>query len=175
VPYTFDDVVRALNDVAPYDWTTLLRERVGATTTHAPLGGIEHDGWNLVYDDNPNLMNQAVEKLTKLTDFSYSIGISVTEDGTLNDVIVGSPAHKAGIGPGMRLVAINGRKWSPPVLRAALKSARQNSEPIELLVENAQFFKTYSVIYRDGDRNPHLERVSDQPDILSDLLKPLTH
>jgi predicted metalloprotease with PDZ domain len=174
VPYTFDDIVRALNEVAPYDWTGLLRGRVQATTTHAPLGGIEHDGWKLVYDDKPNLMTQALEKLVKFTDFSYSLGFSVAEDGKLNDVIVGSPAHQAGIGPGMRLVAVNGRKWSPIVLHAALKGARGNSEPIQLLVENAQFFKTYSIAYHEGDQNPHLERVSNQPDILSDALKALT-
>jgi hypothetical protein len=44
-----------------------------------------------------------------------------------------------------------------------------------LLVENAQFFKTYSVTYQGGEKNPHLERVSAQPDILGDILKPLTH
>jgi predicted metalloprotease with PDZ domain len=174
VPYTFDDVVRSLNEVTPYDWATLLRERVGATSTHAPLGGIEHDGWKLVYNDKPNLMTEAVEKLVKFSDFSYSLGFSVAEDGKLNDVIVGSPAHRAGIGPDMRLVAVNGRKWSPAVLHDALKRARGDSETIEMLVENAQFFRTYSVVYHGGDQNPHLERVSDRPDMLSDVLKPLS-
>jgi len=75
----------------------------------------------------------------------------------------------------MKLVAVNGRKWSPPVLRDALKAAQGSDQPIELLIENAQFFKTYSVPYHDGERNPHLERVSEQPDILGDILKPLTH
>jgi hypothetical protein len=75
----------------------------------------------------------------------------------------------------MKLVAVNGRKWSPPVLHAALKAAQGSGQPIELLVENAQFFKTYSVAYHDGEKNPHLERVSERPDILGDILKPLTH
>ena len=88
---------------------------------------------------------------------------------------VGSPGYKAGLGPGMNLVAVNGRKWSPALLRAAVKAAQGSDQPIELLVENAQFFKTYSVAYHDGEKNPHLERVADQPDILSDILKPLTH
>ena len=78
------------------------------------------------------------------------------------------------MGPGMRLVAVNGRKWSPPVLHAALKAAQGNNEPIELLVENAQFFKTFTVAYHDGEKNPHLERVSEQPDILGHILKPMT-
>jgi predicted metalloprotease with PDZ domain len=175
VPYTFDDVVRALNEVAPYDWAALLRERVAATSKHAPLGGIEGSGWKLVYTDRANTFTQALEKLAKFGDFSYSMGFVVNGDGKLNDVIVGSPAYQAGLGAEMKIVAVNGRRWSPEVLRAALKAAQNSDVPIELLVENAQFFKTYPVAYHDGEKNPHLERVKEQPDILGSILKPLTH
>src|SRR5271165_325141 len=175
VPYTFDDVVRTLNEVAPYDWATLLRERVEATSTHAPLGGIERGGWKLVYNDKPNLFTKAEEELAHFASFSYSLGFSVGEDGKLGDVIVGSPAYQSGMGPAMKLVAVNGRKWTPAVLRAALKAAQESDQPIELLVENAEFFKTYSVAYHDGEKNPHLERVAEQPDILGDILRPLTN
>jgi predicted metalloprotease with PDZ domain len=174
VPYTFDDVVRALNDVAPYDWASLLRERVTSTSPHAPLGGIEKDGWKLVYNDQPNAFAKALEKLVKSADFSYSLGFTVDKDGTMDDVIVGSPAYQSGIGPGMKLIAVNGRKWTPPVLRAALKAAQGTVEPIELLVENAQFYQTYSISYHEGEKNPHLERVSGQPDLLAPMLAPLT-
>ena len=174
VPYTFDDVVRTLNDVAPYDWASLLRERVAATSTHAPLGGIERGGWKLVYTDQPNLFEKAITKLAKFSDFSDSLGFSVGANGKIDDVVVGSPAYQAGLGPGMRLVAVNGRKWSSAVLQAALKAAQGNTQPIELLAENAQFFKTYSVSYHEGDRHPHLERVSGQPDMLGEIIKPLT-
>jgi predicted metalloprotease with PDZ domain len=173
VPYTFEDVVRALNEVAPYDWAQLLHERVGATSERAPLGGIEKGGWKLVYDDHPNVFTHAAEEKFKFADFTYSLGFSAGEDGKIADVIVGSPAHQAGIGPGMRLVAVNERKWSPPVLHAAIKAAQGSTQPMELLVENAQFFKTYSVDYHDGEKNPHLERVAGQPDVLGDILKPM--
>lgn len=174
VPYTFDDVVRSLNKVAPYDWASLLRERVNATSTHAPLGGIERGGWKLVYDEKPNAFMQAAEKLFKSSDFSYSLGFSLGEDGKFSDVIVGSPAYRAGVGPGMKLLAVNGRKWSPEILRAALKATRGSDAPVEVLVENAQFIKSYSVAYHEGEKNPHLERVADQPDILGEILKPIS-
>ncbi|MDQ1388669.1 MAG: hypothetical protein QOF56_2123 [Acidobacteriaceae bacterium] len=172
--YTFDDVVHALNEVATYDWSSLLRERVGSTSSRAPLGGIERDGWKLVYNDQPNAFAKALDKITKSADFSYSLGFTVEEDGKMNDVIVGSPAYQSGIGPGMKLIAVNGRKWTPPVLRAALKAAQGTVAPIELLVENAQFFQTYSISYHEGEKNPHLERVSGQPDLLTTLLTSLT-
>ena len=175
VPYNFDDVVRTLNEVAPYDWASLLHQRVDSTSPHAPLGGIERGGWKLVYNDKPNAVIEAEEKLAKSANFSFSLGFNVPKNGKLYDVIVGSPAYKAGIGPGMTLIAVDGRKYSPSVMRAALKNARGRKQPIELLVENAQFYKTYEVDYHDGEQNPHLERVADQPDILGDILKPLTH
>jgi predicted metalloprotease with PDZ domain len=174
VPYTFNDVVHALNEIAPYDWAALLRERVISTGRHAPLGGIEGDGWKLVYNDQPNELSKAVEKKFKSSNFSYSLGFSVSKDGTLEDVIVGSPAYQAGIGPGMKLLAVNGRKYKAEVLRAALKAAQGSTEPMELLVENAQFFRTYPVPYHEGEKNPHLERVPGQPDLLETLLAPLT-
>jgi predicted metalloprotease with PDZ domain len=175
VPYQFDDVVHALNDVAPYDWASLLKERVSATSTHAPLGGIEREGWKLVYTDQPNAFLKAAEKSFKFADFSYSVGFTLAKDGKLSDVIVNSPAYQSGIGPGMKLIAVNGRKWTPAVLQDAIKAAQGNTAPIELLVENGQFFQTYSVAYHDGNRNPHLERISGQPDLLDTLLTPLTH
>ena len=174
IPYTFDDIVSALNEIAPYDWAKLLRERVAATSTHAPLGGIERGGWKLVYNEKPNLFGAAIEKLAKFADFSYSLGFVVQKDGKFEDVIVGSPAYQSGIGAGMKLVAVNGRKWTPEILQDAVKAAQGSAKSIDLLVENAQFFKTYSIRYHDGERKPHLQRVSDQPDILGDILKPLT-
>jgi predicted metalloprotease with PDZ domain len=174
VPYSFDDVVRTLNEVAPYDWATLLGDRVNLTTTHAPLGGIERGGWKLVYSGQPNAFSKAFEKKEKVADFSYSLGFSIDKDGKLRDVIVGSPAYQSGLGPGMRLVAVNTRKWSNEILREAIQSAQGSGSRIDLLIENAQFFKTCSVAYDGGPKDPHLERVSSQPDILSDIVHPLT-
>ncbi len=174
VTYTFDDVVHVLNDVAPYDWAALLRERVGTTSTHAPLSGIERGGWKLVYNDKPNAFGKAVEGVAKYSDFIYSMGFTVGSDGKLGDVIMGSPAYQAGLGPGMKMIAVNGREWSAGVLRDAMKAAKGGDHSLELLVENAQFFKTYSVDYREGEKHPHLERVSEQADILGDILKPMT-
>ena len=173
VPYTFDDVVHALNQVTPYAWARLLQERVNSTADHAPLAGIEHGGWRLVYNDQPNVFVHTAEKLRKSVNASYSLGFVVKEDGEFSDVIHGSPAYAVGIGPEMKLVAINGRAWSKEVLQDALRASKDSKQPIDLLVENAKFFKTYSIDYHEGIRNPHLEQV-EGTDVLGDILKPLT-
>ena len=173
VPYTFDDVVKTLNQVTPYDWAGLLKTLVNSTDPHAPLGGIERGGWRLVYNDQPNLFIKTADKVRKSVDASYSLGFVVREDGTLSDVIYGSPAYAAGIGPGMQLVAINGRAWSKDVLQDTLRASKDSKEPIDLLIENAKFFKTYSIAYHDGVRNPHLER-AEGADLLGGIVEPLT-
>ena len=121
VPYRFDDLVRVLNQVTPYDWTGLLQQRVHASQAGAPLGGIERGGWRLVYNDRPNVFIHTEEELDQDVDASYSLGFVVKKEGEFADVIYGSPAYLAGIGPGMKLVAVNGRAWSRgcPARRAA--------------------------------------------------------
>ena len=173
VPYTFDDLARTLNQVTPYDWASLLKKRVQSIDAHAPLGGIERGGWKLVYSDQENVFAAASERLGKYLSADYSLGFSVDGSGVLDDVIPGSPAYKAGIGPGMKIVAVNTRRFSKDLLQDALRSSQKSSQPIELLVENGQFLKTYSIPYHEGRKEAHLERGSG-PDILGEILKPLT-
>jgi predicted metalloprotease with PDZ domain len=173
-PYTFDDLVRTLNQVVPYDWAKLLDERVNNVQPRAPFGGLERGGWKLVYDEKPNAYVRAAEKTRKFENYSYSLGFAVNEQAEFIDVIPGSPAHQSGIAPGMKIVAVNGRLWSRDVLKEAVRTSKENPKPIELLVSNAEFVKTYSLDYHGGLQNPHLERTSGE-DLLNQILKALTH
>lgn len=173
VPYNFEDLVSALNQVTPYDWAKLLQERVALASPHAPTGGMERGGWKLVYTDQPNVFMAAGERLGKSTNELFSLGLSIGKNGQFVDVIPGSPAYDAGIGPGMRLVAINGRRWSKRLLEDAVRDSVKSAQPMDLLVENANFFKTYPIAYHGGLKNPHLER-GEGPDLLEGILRPLT-
>ena len=144
------------------------------TNPRAPLGGIEASGWRLIYQDTVPDMLKSREAADKFTDLSFSIGLQIKENGAVIDVVPGSPADKAGVGASMKLVAVNGRHWKPELLRSAVKFARTNPAPIELLVENDEFFKTCKVDYHDGERYPRLERDATKPDLLAEILKPLT-
>jgi predicted metalloprotease with PDZ domain len=59
--YTFDDVVNALNQVAPYDWRKFWTDRLTNHGPGAPLTGIEDSGWKLVYDENRSEQMRATE------------------------------------------------------------------------------------------------------------------
>jgi predicted metalloprotease with PDZ domain len=174
VAYTLDDLVKGLNAVAPFDWAGLLRARANSAETHAPLAGIEQGGWVLVYTDKPNRFLAAAEKFNDGLNLFYSLGFRLKKDGELDDVIPGSPAYQAGLGPGMKLIAVNGRKWTRERIHDAIRAAHTTAQPIELIVENKQFFRTYSISYHDGEKNPHLERVEARPDLLTDILRART-
>ena len=180
--YVFEDVVAALNAVQPYDWAGFLRERIWKVQPRAPLAGIENGGWKLVYTDVEPELTKATEETSKLYDFWYSLGMSVQGDGTsgdaddgiIRDVIPGMPAAAAGVGPGMRLVAVNGHRYSEKGLRDALRAGKSGKEPLELLVENLDTFKTCKVDYHGGEKFPHLERDAAKPDLVSAIGAPKT-
>lgn len=172
VPYTLDDVLTTLNQVAPFDWRGFFQQRIYAVNPRAPLGGIERGGWRLVYRDTPSDMLKNFEAVKKATDFSFSLGLSLKEDGGILDVIPGLPADRAGVGPGMKLLAVNSRRWKPELLRTAIQEAKGGAAPIELLVENGDVFRTCLVDYHGGERYPHLERETGRPDRLAEIIRP---
>ncbi|BCT92310.1 peptidase M61 [Lysobacter helvus] len=170
-PYTFDDVVATLNSIEPYDWNTFLRDRLDG---RKPLtGGIEASGWKLVYKDKPNAYAKAAQaEYGGGADFLYSLGLSVGKDSTVSDVRWDSPAFKAGIGPGMTIVAVNDRAYSGEILEDAVKAAKDSKQPITLLVKEFDLFRTIKLSYFDGLKYPHLERIEGKPDLLTPIYAP---
>jgi predicted metalloprotease with PDZ domain len=162
-PYTFEDIVSTLNQVAPYDWTSYLRTRLDG---HGSLiGGIAAHGWKLVYTDKPSTAFSASKGATDLT---YSLGALFAKDGEVADVLWDGPAFKAGLSPGMKVVAVNGQEFSGDVLTNAVTAAKGTSAPLELLVKNFDEYRTLSVAWHEGLRYPHLER-TPTADSLSEL------
>ncbi|MHA6206189.1 M61 family metallopeptidase [Dyella soli] len=169
-PYTFEDVVKTLNDIAPYDWTSYLRERLDG---HGPIiGGFEANGWKLVYNDKPSAGAKAVETRLGGANLAYSLGVTMGKSGDITDVLWDGPAFKAGLSPGMKVIAINGKEYSSDAIKAAVDaSAKDKNQPIEVLVKNFDEYKTLRIDYHDGQKYPHLERIAGKPDRLSELLK----
>jgi predicted metalloprotease with PDZ domain len=171
-PYTFEDVVAALNAIAPYDWKGFFTTHLQSLDEHAPMGGIQGSGWKLAYTDSPSVMQLADDHSREQVDARFSIGLLLKEDGTVIDVIPGLPAAKAGLGPGMELVAVNGRKFSRDVLLDALRLGAGGKDPLVLLALNGEFYASYALDWHEGERYPQLVRDTSQPDLLSAIVAP---
>jgi predicted metalloprotease with PDZ domain len=174
VPYTFDDVIQALNATVPYDWKNFFQQRIYQVTPRAPLGGIENGGWQLVYTNEVPPLQKIFEGQRKFTDLNYSLGFGLDKDGGIGDVLPRSPADRAGLDQGMKLIAVNGRAWSTKLLREAIAAGVTNIAPLQLLVQNDDYYNTYSVDYHGGEKYATLQRNPAKPDLISAIIKPLT-
>jgi predicted metalloprotease with PDZ domain len=169
--YTFDDVVNALNQIAPYDWRGFWNERLTNHGPGAPLGGIENAGWKLTYDESRSQIMRAWEADHREINAAFSIGALIKEDGEIEDTIEGMDAARAGIGPGMKIIAVNGRRFTPQFFRDALTAGKNSTQPLQLLVENTDYFRTFNLNYHGGEKYPHLVRDDSKKDSLTDIIR----
>ena len=172
-PYTFQDLVDALGKIAPYDWAGFFHNRLNSTSPEAPLGGIEGSGWKVVYTSVEPSLLQNSEAVHNDIDETYSIGLLLKNDGSVEDSVITKPSYQAGISPGMKVIAVNGRQFTPQVLRQALRAGTTSKEPLRLLVLNDEYYKTCTIDYHGGESYPHLARETGSPDLLDHVLKPL--
>lgn len=169
--YTFDDIVRTLNEIAPFDWADYLNERLRSHEPGAPLEGLRRGGWELVYTEQISDYMKDEEAMDESLNLMFSIGASVANDGQLYEVRWGGPAYAAGLGQGTRIIAVNGLEYSAERLKQAIRSAKGGSKPIELLVKSLDHYRTAPVSWNQGLRYPHLQRVTKSPDRFSSIMQ----
>ena len=173
VPYTRADVEASLSAIWPYDWHTFFEQRIYQVNSQPPTDGLEAAGWRLVYNPAPNNKIFYADLPGVPTYYATaSIGILLKKDGTIYDVVPGTPAYDAGLGPSMKVVAVDGRPYSPEALTESI--AHPPNGKISLIVRNFDTVQTREIQYAGGVRNPHLERIPGSHDYLSEILAPRT-
>jgi predicted metalloprotease with PDZ domain len=172
VGYDLADVVRALNATAKYDWEAFLRRRVEAPQQSLPLDMVGRLGYRLKYSDKQAGAELKGAVLPPDNPAADSLGV-VLQAGVVRAVDPELPGDKAGLAPGMKVIAVNGKKFSLNRLRDAIADSVTRKK-VELLIEDGEDFRTVVVAYADGLRYLELERVSTKPDVLGEILKPRT-
>ena len=125
----------------------------------------------MIYDANVNETEQDEHSVNLI----YSLGMVVQQterekEGAIVDVVPDMPAADAGIAPGMKLLAVNDRPWSPKALLKAVGKSEAGVR-IELQIDNDGFVRTYEVQCGGGLRFLHLVRDSSRSEMLSDILR----
>jgi len=170
VPYTREDVEASLSAICPFDWHTFFDTRVYQVNPKPPTEGLEAAGWRLVYNATPN-NEPFYSDLRSISYYGdYSIGITVKKDGAILDVLPGTPAYDAGLGPNMTILAVDGHGYSADVLNESIAHPRNGR--ISLLIRNFDSVESHDIYYGGGVRFPHLERIPGSPDYLSEILEP---
>ena len=173
--YTYADIVAALNAVQPYDWDGFFRALVYTVLPHPPSEWLARSGYRLIYTDVPNSVDSNAEDVRNDIDLRYSLGLLVKSEsddaspGEVSNVLTGSPAAKAGLGAGVKIIAVDWRTFSAKELHDAVKASRGSTQPITLIVQSGKTFQLITIDYHGGDRYPHLERVYGGTDMLGSI------
>jgi predicted metalloprotease with PDZ domain len=169
VPYTRADVEAALNATWPYDWHGFFEKYVYQVYAPPPTDGLEAAGWRLVYNATPNNKPFFADLPDAPSYFALdSIGMILQKDGTIYEILPGSPAYDAGLGPRMTVMAVDGSAFSPERLEESI--AHPRSGRISLVVRNFATVETHEIQYAGGVKYPHLERIPGSHDYLTEIL-----
>lgn len=178
VPYSEAQIYALLGRIAPYDWAGFFEARIATATAHAPLGGIVDGGYALVYSAKPSDLFKASQTDRKVIDATYSLGLLLGSEGEslgkIEDILTDSKAFAAGLAPGMRVIAVDGRRFSPDAFHDALRAHTGSSVPLQLIVANDDDVEVVDVDARMGERYPHLVRDRSKPDELAKIYAPRT-
>lgn len=169
-PFTRSDVVHAMNEVLEHDWDTFFAERIERPQEKFPLGVLDELGYTLQYSNTPpeGPDNARIDEL----DARDSIGAMFGGDGSVREVILGTPADEAGLGPNMKIVGVDEYVWSKERLVDAIAASAASGE-LKLMLISGDKYITRIVKYDGGPRYMTLVRNSDKPDRLADILKPV--
>ena len=171
LPYTFADVVQALNATAPYDWQSFWLTRLNALNFTSLTGGLEAGGYHYVYQETMIPEEAEYIKASHMAEMYHSLGFQAAADGTLQDVWIGSPAYRAGLGPGDKLTAVNGKPYTADALTSAVQAAKSNTAPIILTALRDDESKAFEIQYHDGEKYAALVR-NTHPDLLTTAILP---
>jgi predicted metalloprotease with PDZ domain len=174
VTYTFEDVVKALEAVQPYDWAAFLHERLDSVDKPVPLDGLHRGGYKLIYTDQPTDYQKDADAAGNRVDLLFSLGVVIDDKdkkGTILQVLWNGPAFNAKLTEGALILAVNGYSYSPDLLQDAIRAAHAgNSSPIELIVKSGDLYRVARIDYHDGLRYPRLERDGSSPALLDEIL-----
>jgi predicted metalloprotease with PDZ domain len=172
VTYTRSQVESVLNEVEPYDWHAFFERYVYHPTPHPPSDELARAGWRIVYTEKANEFITAAQAADHGIVGWYAYGAEITSEGTVQDVRENSPAWRAGLAPGMQILAVDGQQFSADVLEYAVRRAQHSFTPIALITKQTGWYQTLSLDYHAGICYPHLVRVEGVPDMLAAIAAP---
>lgn len=164
------DIVDTLTRVQADDWNAFIDARLHGLGKGATLDGLSRSGWELIYSEEPNAAISDAESAGGYDDLRFSLGLRIEGDGSVVESMWSSPAHRAGIARDMTVVAVDGLAYSAERLKRAIISAKSARKPIELLMRQGEQYRTVRLDYTGGLRYPHLRRIPQSHDHLSEIL-----
>jgi predicted metalloprotease with PDZ domain len=169
VPYDVDELVQHLKETAEHDWEPFLIGRVSKPLQALPLELVGRLGYRLQYVPKPPIPQ--VSRRRPTISAQHSLGLSFSDDGRIMDVVPGMVGDRARLAPGMKVLGVNERLFSPQRLQDALADS-VSLRKITLLLLEGDHFRTVVLDYSDGPKYLELVRDESKPDLLAEILRP---
>jgi predicted metalloprotease with PDZ domain len=170
--YTRGDVVRVLAGLSPgTDWDGLIRSRI-----EEPAGSLDMQpvvrlmGWEMQFADEPTAEQKKLQSDEEGVNLRTSLGLRVSKEAEIVDIVPGGPADEAGLAYGMKVMAVEGWEYSKERLKEAVKETAR-TKGVEFVVSFGGRVETRRVEYEGGARVPRLVRVEGERDWLSEVVK----
>jgi predicted metalloprotease with PDZ domain len=170
--YTYADICKTLNQIAPYNWAGYFNARLQAHDDSHLLDGLRRGGYRLVYSDQPSAFFLEHEADLGGMDLSASLGVVVGKNGLVRGVAWDSPAFRAGISLGARLLTVGKQAYTDAALKQAIREAAASRQAIALSFAADGAERAVAIDYFDSLRYPALERLPGSVDRLTRLLTP---
>ncbi len=107
-PYTREQVEALLTEVQPYDWHDFFERYVYRVSARPPTDELERAGWRFLYTAKPNEFLTARDEND--VEGWYAEGVNMSDEGVVSDVREDSPAWRAGLAPGMHVLAVDNQQ-----------------------------------------------------------------
>jgi predicted metalloprotease with PDZ domain len=172
VPYELPEIVSKLRELADFDWESFFAKRVSQQQDALPLEVVGRCGYRVKYATEPP-SGAPISRQRGGVSARDSLGLAFSHEGQISDVVPGMTGDRAGLAPGMTVIGINSKKFSQQRLLDALADSVALRK-IELLLLEGEEFRTVVLDYADGPRYLVLVRDESKPDVLAEILKPLT-
>ncbi|MFO0816283.1 MAG: PDZ domain-containing protein [Gemmatales bacterium] len=163
--YDYAYVVKALQQTQAYDWDSLLSRRVRTPLESLPLDFLTRLGYRMEYSDKPS---SKVNRNVSIAEDSLGLRMAGSRIMT---VAAGSPADKANLAVGMRIIEVNGEKYSVEQIQKALAES-VTKKSVELQVQQGESKTKVVIPYEGGLRFRELKRLEDKPDGLLSIYQP---
>jgi predicted metalloprotease with PDZ domain len=170
-PFSRADVIQELTVLCDHDWDGMIRRRIESPQQTFDMQIAELLGYRMTLSQVRPSISESTFRLPAGADHYDSIGAIFSPDGTVRDILLESPADRAKLVPGTKVLGINGRTFNPSRLnQAIIDSAR--SSAIELIVSDGDFIRTVELQYHDGLKYLTLVRDEAKPDLLETIVAP---
>ncbi|QEH35146.1 M61 glycyl aminopeptidase [Aquisphaera giovannonii] len=172
-PYERAEVVSLLKQAADHDWDAFLAGRVEKPLDALPLELVTRLGYRLQYSPTPHATEDGGRSRGRHgASAEHSLGLSFTPDGRVSNIVPGMPGDRAGLAPGMKMIGVNDRVFSPQRLEDALADSVALRK-IDLLILEGDRFRTLSIAYDGGPKYLELVRDEGKPDVLEQIMRPI--